>query len=185
MANLVDTNILVYRFDARDPVKQHRAREILRNGLVDDSIVLAHQCIVEFVSAVTRPRPELGHAPLLPLTEARLEAEEFVAEYPILYPTQDVALTALRGMVAYGLSWFDAHLWAYAEVYGVDEILSEDFAHGRHYGTVRAVNPFLTADGVHELPPLYTETHTETKLPLTPAGGAAPRQRSYSARSRR
>jgi predicted nucleic acid-binding protein len=48
-------------------------------------------------------------------------------------------------MAAYRLSWFDAHLWAYAERYGVSEILSEDFEHGRRYGTVRVRNPFLAA----------------------------------------
>jgi hypothetical protein len=93
-------------------------------------------------------------------------------------------LTALRGTATYGLSWFDAHLWAYAEVYGVEEILSEDFAHGRHYGTVRAVNPFLNADGVHELPPLYTVAkHGETSA--TPSSSVATRRRrSPSARGR-
>lgn len=163
MASLVDTNILVYSFDARDAVKQRRADEILRNGLLDGSVVLAHQCIVEFVTAMTRPREELGRAPLLPLAEARLEAEELVAQYPVLYPTREVVMTALRGTATYGLSWFDAHLWAYAEVYGVEEILSEDFTHGRHYGAVRAVNPFLSADGVHELPPLYSATQKEER----------------------
>ena len=29
------------------------------------------------------------------------------------------------GAAAYGLSWSDAHLWAYAEVHGLPEILSE------------------------------------------------------------
>lgn len=51
--------------------------------------------------------------------------------------------TALRGAAAYQLSWMDAHLWAYAETYGLSELLSEDFQHDRLYGTVRAVNPFL------------------------------------------
>ena len=120
MASLVDTNILVYRFDARDPVKQQRAREVLRNGLLDDSLVLAHQCIVEFIAAVTRPREALARAPLLPLSEATLEAEKLLTQYPVLYPAREVVLTALRGMGMYGLSWFDAHLWAHAEVYGVD-----------------------------------------------------------------
>jgi predicted nucleic acid-binding protein len=50
---------------------------------------------------------------------------------------------AVRGSAAYGLSWFDAHLWAHAEYYGLAEILSEDFPHRRLYGTVRVVNPFL------------------------------------------
>ena len=185
MVSLVDTNILIYRFDGRDPVKQHRAREVLRDGLRDDSIVLAHQCIVEFVAAAIRPREDLGRAPLLTIAEARIEAEELVAEYSVLYPTQDVVQTALLGTAAYGLSWFDAHLWAYAEVYGVDEILSEDFTHGRHYGKVRAVNPFLNADGVHELPPLYAEGHKEDRSMTHSGRAAARRRRPLSARARR
>ena len=40
------------------------------------------------------------------------------------------------------LGWFDAHLWAYAEHFGLAELWSEDFQHDRLYGTVRAVNPF-------------------------------------------
>jgi predicted nucleic acid-binding protein len=39
--------------------------------------------------------------------------------------------------------WFDAHLWAYAEEYGLSELISEDFQHDRLYGTVRALNPFV------------------------------------------
>ena len=184
MASLVDTNILVYRFDARDLVKQRRAREVLRDGLLEGSIVLAHQCIVELVAAVSRPREELGGAPLLPLAEARLEAEELLAEYPVLYPTREVVLTALRGTATYGFSWFDAHLWAYAEVYGVEEILSEDFAHGRHYGSVRAVNPFLSADGLHELPPLYTPAQAAERSTARSGRAAAQRRRPYSTRAR-
>jgi len=49
----------------------------------------------------------------------------------------------LRGAAAYQLSWFDAHLWAYAEHYGLAELISEDFEHDRLYGSVRARNPFL------------------------------------------
>lgn len=74
----------------------------------------------------------------------------------MLYPTADVLMAALRGVAAYQLPWFDAHLWAYAEVNGIPEILSEDFQHGRHYGRVRVLNPFLAAtDQVQELPALY------------------------------
>ena len=48
----------------------------------------------------------------------------------------------MRGSAAYGLSWFDAHIWAYAEHYGLETLLSEDFQDNRLYGTVRVVNPF-------------------------------------------
>jgi predicted nucleic acid-binding protein len=50
---------------------------------------------------------------------------------------------ALRGAAAYQLPWFDAHMWAYAERFGLAELPSEDFQDGRLYGTVQAVNPFL------------------------------------------
>lgn len=48
-------------------------------------------------------------------------------EFPILYPDAQVVRTTLRGMAAYQLSWFDAHLWAYAEHYGLPEIISGGF----------------------------------------------------------
>jgi predicted nucleic acid-binding protein len=156
VASLVDTNVLVYCFDPRFPEKQRLARELLRQGLVSEEIVLPHQAILEFVAAVTRPRSGLGGAPLLPVDQAYREAEELMKQFPVVYPDEEVLVTALRGARAYGLSWFDAHLWAYAEVHGFAEIISGDFEHGRHYGSVRAVNPFLSAaNSVYELPAMY------------------------------
>jgi len=156
--SLLDTNILVYRFDPCDPVKQQIAVDLLRRGLADDTLVLPHQAVVEFVAAVTRPRPDLGGAPLLTQAEALREAEAILSQFRTVYPNRDVLTTALRGTAAYGLSWFDAHLWAFAEVFGIAEIASEDFEHGRHYGSVRVNNPFLSAsDKVQQLPPMYSE----------------------------
>ena len=110
-------------------------------GLEADTVRLPHQAIVEFVAALTRP--STSGSPLMPAAEARREAEELLTIFPVLYPNDSVVRTALRGAAMYGLSWFDAHMWAYAEVYGLSELWSEDFQHDRLYGTVRAVNPFL------------------------------------------
>ncbi len=141
MAGLVDTNVLVYRFDIQSPEKQAIAEEFLLRGIVDGSLRLPHQAIVEFYSAVTRPLP--GRGPLLLPEEARRETEELLNEFAVLYPNDTVVRTAVRGAAAYGLSWLDAHLWAYAEVFGLSDLFSEDFQHNRRYGTVRIVNPFL------------------------------------------
>jgi predicted nucleic acid-binding protein len=93
---------------------------------------------------------------LLTPAEAHREAEELMNQFPVIYPDEDVVITAMRGAMGYGLSWYDAHLWAYAQVHGLSEILSEDFEHGRHYGSVRVVDPFLSAAGsVYELPAMY------------------------------
>ena len=140
MAALVDTNVLVYRFDPRFPEKQRVASELLRRGIAEDSIRLPHQAVVEFVSVVTRPLG--GGEPLLTPDEARREAEELLAQFEVVYPNQALVRTALRGAASYGLAWFDAHLWAYAEHYGLAELYSEDFQHDRLYGSVRVLNPF-------------------------------------------
>lgn len=139
-AGLVDTSILVYRFDPRFPRKQRIASAILRRGISDDSLRVPHQAIIEFVAAVTKPLK--GSPPLLAAAEARWEAESMLSQFKVIYPNEAVVRTALRGAAAYQLSWFDAHLWAYAECYALAEIISEDFDHDRVYGTVRAVNPF-------------------------------------------
>ena len=141
MAALVDTNVLVYRFDARFPKKQARATELLRQGIADDAVRLPHQAVVEFMAAVTRSLPQYG--PLLLPADARREAEELLSQFAVLYPNEALVRTALRGMATYQLSWFDAHVWAYAEHYGLDELWSEDFQHDRLYGTVRVVDPFV------------------------------------------
>jgi predicted nucleic acid-binding protein len=140
VAALVDTNILVYGFDSRFPKKQERAIELLLEGVENDSVRLPHQAVIEFMAAVTRSSPK--HPPILPMDDARREAEELLSQFTVLYPNEALVRTAIRGMATYGLSWFDAHLWAYAEHYGLEELWSEDFQHERRYGTVRVVNPF-------------------------------------------
>ncbi len=141
MLSLVDTNILVYRFDSRFPEKQAIATALLRRGIADRSLRIPHQAIIEFVAASTRSR---GAAPILEPNDARREAEEMLAQFEVLYPNESVLRLALRGSAAYQLSWFDANLWAYAEHFALDRILSEDFEHQRLYGAVSIINPFLS-----------------------------------------
>ena len=142
MAALVDTNVLVYRFDPRFPAKQAKAAELLRAGIADDSIRIPHQALIEFVAATTRPLSRNGKS-LLSAEEARRELEEMLVQFEVVYPDEDVVRLAIRGAATYELPWFDAHMWAYAERFGLDTLWSEDFANGRLYGRVRARDPFV------------------------------------------
>jgi len=114
---------------------------LLREGLAKDSLRIPHQALVEFMAVVTRVR--LGNGFILSPDDARRETEEYLTQFTVLYPNEALFRTALRGTAAYHLSWFDAHLWAYAEHYGLSELISEDFEHGRMYGSVKIRNPFL------------------------------------------
>ena len=146
MTALVDTNVLVYRFDSRSPLKQEQATDLLRRGAVDASIVIPFQALVEFVAAVTRPIS--ARQSLLSVEEAHREVDLMLAQFTILYPTENTLRTALRGAALYKLPWFDALIWAYADERGLDTLWSEDFQHGQWYGRVKVQNPFAVS--VHE-----------------------------------
>jgi predicted nucleic acid-binding protein len=133
VAALVDTNILVYRFDSRDRSKQRIAQDLLRDGIKHDSLRVPHQAIVEFVAALSKVWSPV---------DARREAEDLINQFPVLYPNEAILRLAIRGSAAYQLNWFDAHIWAYAEHYALGELISEDFQHNRMYGSVRVINPF-------------------------------------------
>lgn len=142
MAVLIDTNVFVYRYDSRSRRKQEIANGLLRSAIDAGDARVPHQVVVEFVAAVTRGGTDTR---LLGPQEALREADDILAQFPIIYPNEAVLRTALRGFVAYRMSWSDAHLWAYAEAFGLTEIISEDFAHGQLYGSVMARNPFAEA----------------------------------------
>ena len=143
---LVDTNVLVYRYDDRYPEKQAVAGSVLRAAIATSSLRVPYQALVEFVSATTRVRAD-GRS-ILPPDEARREAEEesglrgLVAVDPILYPNEAIVRTAFRGVASYKLNWFDANIWACAEHYGCGVLLTEDLQHGRMIGAVMIHNPF-------------------------------------------
>lgn len=152
MPGLVDTNILVYRYDSRYPQKQEIAADLLRQGILNNSLVLPHQALIEFIAAVTRP---MARGSLLSVDEAHREVEELLVQFPVIYPTENTVRTALRGAALYKLSWFDAHLWAYADERGLDTLWSEDFEDGRLYGRVRVRNPFRASSVHQSAPPPY------------------------------
>jgi predicted nucleic acid-binding protein len=141
-STIVDTNIVVYSYDPRDLRKRHIAAELLRHGLAEQSICLSYQAVVEFYAAVTRRDRNSGIA-LLDHAAATRETEKMLAEFVVLYPTDDIIRAAMEATAVYQLPWYDALMWAYAEVNGLTELLSEDFQHGRLYGRVRVRNPFL------------------------------------------
>jgi predicted nucleic acid-binding protein len=141
VAALVDTNILVYRFDPRFPDKQARATELLQSGIIEDSIRVPHQALIEFIAATTKPLTRAGPS-ILSREDARREMEEMLVQFEVLYPDEELVRVAIRGAATYGLSWFDAHMWAYAERFGLDTLWSEDFENGRLYGRVRTRDPF-------------------------------------------
>jgi predicted nucleic acid-binding protein len=133
---VVDTNVLVYALDRRQPEKRQRAREVLRRVGTAGTAALPAQVLSEFGGACLRklePRPE---------SEAiRREVERLMLAFPILPLTGPVVLEALRGVREHLLSYYEAQIWAVARLGQVAVILSEDSNAGTVLDGVSFTNP--------------------------------------------
>ena len=134
----VDTNVLVYRFDAAKPEKQGAADAWLvrlwetRNGR------LSYQVLREFYVTVTK---KLTGS--LERDQARRAVRSLMAWNPV--PSSDHVIEAAWDLEdRYSLSWWDALIVAAAREQSCAILLTEDLQHGQDFGGVRVVNPFVT-----------------------------------------
>ncbi len=136
-AILVDTNLLLYVFDAADTRRQNRAIEVLRHLEGAASGRLSAQSLAEFASVATRKlRPPLTPAQMLQ------QVERFSQAMPVLDLTSAIVIEAARGVRDYHLAYYDAQIWAAARLNQIPVIFSEDFSSGSTLEGVRFVNPF-------------------------------------------
>jgi predicted nucleic acid-binding protein len=133
---VVDTNVLVYALDRREPEKRERAREVLRRVGGAGTAALPAQVLSEFANACMRklePRPDPE--------VVRREAERLMLAFPVLPLTGPVVLEAVRGVREHLLSYYDAQIWAVARLGQVGMVLSEDFNPGAVLDGVSFTNP--------------------------------------------
>lgn len=132
----VDTNVLVYRFDSREPIKQ-RAAEAWIEGLWHTRRGrLSFQVLQEFYVTVTHKL-----SPGMPSEDARRISRALMAWNPV-----SVDARVLDGAWAiqdrYGLSWWDSLIVAAARVADCSYLLTEDLQHGQQLGSLQVVSPF-------------------------------------------
>lgn len=133
---LIDTNLLLYPFDVRDPRKRERAGAVLRVLARKGNAALSAQVLGEFASVALRKL-----RPPLPPAKVRGQVELLSRAFPVFSLFYPVVVEALRGVERYRLSYFDAQLWALARLRGIPVILSEDFTPGSVLDGVRFLNP--------------------------------------------
>jgi predicted nucleic acid-binding protein len=136
-AYLVDTNVLIYAYDAADSDKRRRAIESLVRLRRFRLGALSVQILGEFYTNVTK-KPQ---KPLTP-QEARDTSIRLCLSWPVLDLTVRTHLDAVRGVQEYRMSYWDALVWATARENGVPFIVTEDQEHGRLIEDIRYMNPF-------------------------------------------
>jgi predicted nucleic acid-binding protein len=133
--DFLDTNVLVYAYDASSPRKQSRAQELIRNAL-RGNVVVSTQVLGEFsttflhkVSPPAKPQD----------VTAMLDA---LAPIRVLAPDAEIVQRAVAAHAKYGLHFYDGMIVAAAERAGCKRIWSEDLSAGQGYFGIRVENPF-------------------------------------------
>jgi predicted nucleic acid-binding protein len=134
---LVDSNLLIYAFDPAGREKQRSASALLDRLAASGRGVLSTQVLGEFFRVTTEKLPNR-----LTRSEARREVIRFAESWPVAWITPLIVLEAARGVEAFGLSYWDAQLWATARLNQIGVLLSEDFQDGHRLDGVRFLNPF-------------------------------------------
>ena len=133
-SRFVDTNVLVYLFDADSPNKQARARELLREEA--DRIVVSVQVLGEFYVTVTRKLA----APLPPDTAAR--AVDAICRFRVEAIHPELVRSAVYRSQSSRLSYWDSLIVETALNAGADVLFTEDLQDGQEIDGLRVVNPF-------------------------------------------
>ena len=132
----VDTNVLLYAYDASETVKQPVARATLEQLWGNRNGAVSTQVLTEFYNAATRK---------LDPPMSRAGAREIIALYtawPVIVLEPALILAATRLEEEHQLSLWDALVIEAARVAGAERLLTEDLQHGQVIGGVRIENPF-------------------------------------------
>ena len=130
----LDTNVLIYSIDGKDPAKQVVAREIVVSAVRGGGFLISAQVLNEF-----------SNIALLKLKLSVEEVRKFISFFSRIGVVSlesrwtDAALLLKQ---RYETQFFDSLLLVAAQENGCDEILTEDLNDGQMYGSVKAVNPF-------------------------------------------
>jgi predicted nucleic acid-binding protein len=134
----LDTNVLVYVFDAADPPKQRRAKALLRT-LHAGSIVLSAQVLSEFFWVTTRKlATPLDH------DEAR-SAVERLARLTVVPLDKELVRAAVELSRTAAIAYWDALVVKAARAGACSRLFTEDLNHGQVIDGVWIENPFLDA----------------------------------------
>ena len=134
---LLDTNVLVYAYDRRDPSKRDTAIALLRALVHVGEVAVSAQVLGEFFWTISRGIPD-------PLTTAAAgeEVRRHARTWQVVDLSRDTVEHAVRGAAQYQLPYWDALIWAAARLAAIPVVLSEDFQDGREIEGVTFQNPF-------------------------------------------
>jgi predicted nucleic acid-binding protein len=136
--SFLDSNIFIYAYDQREPVKQSIADNLIRGLAISGEAVISYQVIHEFFNWALVKGPVK-----MPQEEAQRYLTVTFRSMHIVASSASLVSDAIGIHQRYRLSWYDSLIVAAAQQAGCKLLYSEDLQHGQQFGTVTIHNPFL------------------------------------------
>jgi predicted nucleic acid-binding protein len=133
----LDTNILVYTFDSRSPLKRARANGLVARALDTRLGIISYQVVQEFLNVATRKFPKPMHA-----AEAQLYLARILMPLCEVFPDSSLYSQALSICGETQFSFYDALIVASAITGDCRILWTEDLQHKRRVRNVEILNPF-------------------------------------------
>jgi predicted nucleic acid-binding protein len=134
----LDTNVLVYTFDATAPHKQKIAQELVARALKDREGIISYQVTQEFLNVALRkftpPMSSLG---------AQTYLRRVLVPLCDVFPDSSLYSDALSIGAETGWTFYDSLIVASAAAGKCRSLVSEDLQSGRTIRNVEIRNPFL------------------------------------------
>ncbi len=134
----LDTNILVYTFDADAPAKQQTARRLISTALNTQQGFISYQVVQEFLNVATRK-----FSPPLTLTDADTYLQKVLTPLCEVFPCMAYYSKALEISKRWGYALYDAMIITAGLNAGCETLYSEDLQHGQTIQELTIINPFL------------------------------------------
>ena len=134
----LDTNVFVYAFDTKAPLKAKKAGDLIRRAADTGEGIISYQVVQEFFSVAFRRFAQ-------PMTVAEAEQYLITVLRPLLavHSSPAIYFEALRIRERHRLSWYDSLIVAAALEGRCEKLYSEDLQPGRKIEGMGIENPFV------------------------------------------
>jgi predicted nucleic acid-binding protein len=133
----LDTNIFVYTFDSRSPLKRARASDLVARALDTRLGIISYQVIEEFLNVATQKFAKPMLAP-----EAQLYMARILMPLCEVFPNSSLYSDALSICGETQLRFYDALIVSSAIAGDCRILWTEDLQHKQRIRTVEIRNPF-------------------------------------------
>ena len=133
----LDTNIFVYAFDKREPLKGEKSIQIISKALQSNRGVVSFQVIQEFTHVALQKFAK----PLKP-QDCKLFINNFLAPLCEIYPSMDLYNEAINIRTETGLGFYDSLIVASAIKANAQILYSEDLNDGQTIRSLTISNPY-------------------------------------------